>query len=337
MIGASAGGVYALKELVASIPGDFDVPIFIVQHLAAAVRSYLPEILSAAGPLKAIHPADNDPVAPGTIYIAPPDHHMLVEKDRIIVRKGPKENRFRPSIDALFRSAAYSYGPGAIGIVLTGLLNDGTSGMWSIKRLGGIGIIQEPEEALYPSMPTSVLEYVNVDFSVPISEMAGLLSRLVKEPVQDKPDLSSEEHTRMKREITIAAQENAFERGVMEMGPLTPLTCPECNGTLITIREGKLIRYRCHTGHAFTSDALLAEVTKSVEENIWKSIRSLEETVMLLEQIGKNYEENGQPEEAEEFYNKARVTRERARKLHDFVFQQEQYSEDLRSHKPEGA
>lgn len=328
VIGASAGGVYALKEIVASLPSDFMASIFVVLHVSPHSPSFLPQILSHASPLKATHPNDGEPILPGHIYVAPPDHHLLVEYDQVIVKKGPKENRFRPSIDALFRSAAYSYGPRVIGLVLTGMLDDGTSGMWSVKRLGGLSLIQEPEDALYSSMPDNVLNYVDVDYRLPIADIGPLLCELIQETVPDKPDLEPQERERMETEVNIAAQDNAFEMGIIDMGELTPLTCPECNGALVSIKEGKLIRYRCHTGHAYTASSLLAETTKVVEESFWKALRSLEETVILLEQSGRHFAEGGNQTAAEQFLTKALETRERARKTHAFVFQQEQYSED---------
>ncbi|WP_080057235.1 chemotaxis protein CheB [Spirosoma aerolatum] len=328
VIGASAGGVYALKELVAALPSDFQPALFVVQHVSPHAPSYLPDILTTAGHLIATHPLDGELIQPGHIYIAPPDHHLLVEYDQVIVKKGPKENRFRPSIDALFRSAAYTYGPRVIGIVLTGMLDDGTSGMWSIKRLGGTCIIQEPEEAMYASMPSSVLNYVDVDYSLPVADMALLLIRLTKETVMEKPALSKEEEKRLETEVNIAAQDSAFDLGILNMGELTPLTCPECNGALISIKEGKLIRYRCHTGHAFTASSLLAETTKVVEESYWKAVRSLEETVLLLENSGKQFAEGGNEDAAEQFLEKAAFMRERARITRKFAMEQEKYSED---------
>ena len=327
VIGASAGGVYALKNLVASLPADFDASIFVVLHISPHSPSYLPDILTAAGPLVAVHPKDGEPVLHGRIYIAPPDHHLLIEYDQVVVKKGPKENRFRPSIDALFRSAAYTYGPRVIGVVLTGMLDDGTSGMWSVKRLGGLTIVQEPEDAMYSSMPDSVLNHVKVDYCVPISSMASLLTRLSNETVQVKHEGTPKEMQLMETEVNIAAQDNAFEMGILDLGEFTPLTCPECNGALVSIKEGILIRYRCHTGHAFTASSLLAETTKTVEESFWKAARSLEETVILLEQSGKLFAEGGNGEAAEQFFAKARETRERARRTHEMAFQQEQFSE----------
>jgi two-component system chemotaxis response regulator CheB len=330
VIGASAGGVYALKELVEALPPDFKASLFVTLHVSPHSPSYLPDILTSAGPLQAVHPKDGELVQPGRIYIAPPDHHLLVEYDQVIVKKGPKENRFRPSIDALFRSAAYTYGPRVIGVVLTGMLDDGTSGMWSINRLGGLTIVQEPDDAMYSSMPDNVLNHVEVDYRIPVSEMAALLTRLSNETVTTKPDLTPDEQERMETEVNIAAQDNAFELGILDLGELTPLTCPECNGALVSIKEGKLIRYRCHTGHAFTASSLLAETTKVVEESFWKAVRSLEETVILLEQSGRQFAEGGNEAAADQFFAKARETRERARMTHEMAFRQEKFSEDSR-------
>src|SRR5256885_7605157 len=153
VLGASAGGVESLKDVLSKLPAKLPAAVCLVLHVPAYQPSSLPEILTKCGKLKAIHPADGAKIKPGFIYVAPPDHHLLIEKDHLAVTKGPKENRFRPSIDALFRSAAYSYGPRAIGIVLSGALDDGTSGLWSVKRLGGIAIIQEPSDARFESMP----------------------------------------------------------------------------------------------------------------------------------------------------------------------------------------
>ena len=329
VIGASAGGVYALRDLAAALPPDFGAAVFVVLHVSAHSPSYLPGILDHAGPLKATHPKDGESIQRGHIYVAPPDHHLLLEHEQVIVKKGPKENRFRPSIDALFRSAAYTYGSRVIGVVLTGLLDDGTSGMWSVKRLGGLGVIQEPDDALHPSMPDSVLQHVDVDYQVPITELAPLLCRLIDETVPDKPKLPENELNRMETEIQIAAQVNAFEMGILDMGEPTPLTCQECSGALVSIKEGKLIRYRCHTGHAYTASALLADVTKTVEESFWKAVRSLEETVILLEQSGKQFAEGGNMAAAEQFFQKARETRERAVRTREYIFEQERVSEDM--------
>jgi two-component system chemotaxis response regulator CheB len=216
------------------------------------LATYLLSLIGIAQYLQYWH-KDGDMIESSRIYVAPPDHHMLIENNRILVKKGPKENRFRPSIDALFRSAAYVYGSRVIGIVLSGLLDDGTSGLWSIRRLHGLCIIQSPEDAEFPSMPNNVLEYVDVDYNVSIQEMGPLLHRLTQEQAPELNSISEEELSRLRMEVQIAAQDNAFNMGVLDLGPYTPYTCPECHGTLVQIEEGMHKRFRCHTGHSFTS------------------------------------------------------------------------------------
>lgn len=330
VIGASAGGVLALVDLFKSLPSDFEGYLVVVQHLSPYAPSILPQILSRSGHLTAVHPKDGDILMKNTVYVAPPDHHLLVEADKLIVKKGPKENRFRPSIDALFRSAAYNYGPRVIGVVLSGLLDDGTSGLWSIKRHSGLGIIQHPDDAEFPSMPQNVMEYVEVDHAVPVKEMGSLLHRLTQERAPEAPMLDKWEEKRLRMEINIAAQDNAFDMGLLEEGPFTPLTCPECNGALVQFTEGKIMRYRCHTGHAFTDSALLAGVTKSVEESLWKTVRALEEAILILQQSARQFEKAGKEETAALFYRKAKATHEQAQNIRNQIFKQERLSEDLR-------
>ena len=333
VIGASAGGITALMAIVKSIPKGFAGYIFVVLHIPPSSPSNLPAILKAAGLLDAVHPRDGELLKRGRIYVAPPDHHMLLEGNKVLIKKGPEENRFRPSIDALFRSAAYVYGPRVIGIVLSGLLNDGTSGLWSVKRLGGLTIVQDPADANFPSMPINVLEYVEVDHSVPATEIGVILVKLVREMAPRKPKVSKEHMALLKMEVIISKQDNAFSLGIMEAGELTPFTCPECNGVLVRLAEGKFIRFRCHTGHAYTASSLLADVSKSVEEKLWQAMRGLEETTLLLTQIGNHFHERGLADEGDLFIAKAEMTTRRARVIHDSVFRQELLSEDLRNAK----
>jgi two-component system chemotaxis response regulator CheB len=330
VIGASAGGVIALVDLFRSMPADFDGYLLVVQHLSPYSPSVLPQILSRSGPFKAEHPKDGDTLKKNTIYVAPPDHHLLIESNKLIVKKGPKENRFRPSIDALFRSAAYNYGPRVIGVVLSGLMDDGTSGLWSIKRHNGLGVIQHPADAEFPSMPQNVMEFVDVDHAVPVSQMGALLHRLTNEPAPEAPVLEKRETELLRMEINIASHDNAFDMGLLEKGPFTPLTCPECNGALVLFTEGRIVRYRCHTGHAFTDSSLLAGVTKAVEENLWKTVRALEEAIIILQQSARQFEQAGKEETAALFYQKAKETHEQAHAIRKQIFKQERLSEDLR-------
>lgn len=326
VIGSSAGGVNALKQLTSALPRDLPASIFIVQHMATDVPSYLPEILTHAGPLKAVHAQDGQPIEQGVIYVATPDHHLIIEGENMLVKKGPKENNFRPAIDALMRSAAYWYKTRVIGIVLTGYLNDGTSGLWSVKQFGGITVIQDPVDALYPDMPRNVLEYVEVDYILPLAEIAPMVTGLVKAPAGEPVDVQPLMQQRVEVEIDIAKQHNAFEKGISNMGKTSGLTCPECGGSLTEIKEGKSTRFRCHTGHGFSSTSLLSEITQSVEMRLWQSLRSMEEGVMLLEQLAAQRDQAGASADADELFRKAALLRENARTLLDFIYSKGQLS-----------
>ncbi|MGI4742648.1 MAG: chemotaxis protein CheB [Janthinobacterium lividum] len=330
VIGASTGGVTALMTLVQALPPDFPAPIFIVLHVSADSPSVLPQLLGSVSALPVRHPKDGEIVATGVIYVAPPDHHLLLDGDRVLVTRGPKENRFRPSIDALFRSAAYTYGPRVIGVVLTGYLDDGTSGLWSVQRMGGLTIVQEPQDAEQPSMPTNALEFVAADYVVPLTQLGPLLGRLTQERAPAKTRLPAAELDLLKIELTIAKQGGGFELGIIDKGKLTPFTCPDCHGALTQLVEGKLICYRCHTGHAYTVSALLSEVTQSVESMLYQSMRGLEETKMLLQNLGNYFAEDHQESVAKLFFKKADETGQQARVVHDSILKHEALSGDLR-------
>lgn len=316
VIGASAGGFEVVKNLASQLPEDLTVPVFVVMHVSASHPSILPEILARVWQLPAIHPRDGGKIEPGVIYVAPPDHHLLIDNGHVAVKRGPKENGFRPSIDALFRSAAYSYGPGAIGVVLSGALHDGASGLWSIKRLGGTAIVQDPYEAEYASMPRSALEYVEADYKVRSTEVGPLLVRLVNgntdREMETEIPMDKELEKRIAKEVNIAAGTHLSHKAILELGELTPFTCPLCQGTLVSINEGKLFRFRCHTGHGFSEDALLEDVMEATGETIVQVARGLQEAEMLLTHIGQHIRDNGNTVRAEKFFAKAREIGKRA-------------------------
>ncbi|SDY81121.1 chemotaxis protein CheB [Hymenobacter psychrophilus] len=335
VIGASAGGVTALLALAKTLPTDFPAPIFVVLHVAADSPSIMPQLINSVSALHAKHPENGEVVQPGVIYLAPPDHHLLLEDDRVLVTRGPKENRFRPSIDALFRSAAYTYGPRVLGVVLTGYLDDGTSGLWSVQRMGGLAIVQDPRDAEQPAMPTNALEFVTADYLVPLVELGSLLVRLTQEPAPAPAELPADQLDLLQIEVTIAKQGGGFELGIIDKGHLTPFTCPECHGALTQLIEGQLIRYRCHTGHAYTVSALLSEVTESVESLLYQSLRGLEETQLLLQNLGAHFQTEKQAEVAALFLRKAAETGQRARLVHDSILQHEALSGDLQFYQKE--
>ncbi|HKP69053.1 MAG TPA: chemotaxis protein CheB [Pyrinomonadaceae bacterium] len=337
VVGASAGGFEALKGLVAGLPPDFPAPVFVVWHMSPDVRGVLPEVLNRSDTLPAAHAYDREHIQNSRIYVAPPDRHMLVENGHVRVTRGPKENRFRPAIDPLFRSAAYHYGPSVIGIVLSGALDDGTSGLWTIKHRGGIAIVQDPNDAEVPSMPENAIREVAVDFTVAVAEMPRLLvtlleSRELQRHTVAARNTSELELQQLEAEIRIAAEDTALDT-VMRLGELTPYTCPECQGVLSALRDGNITRFRCHTGHAFTTDSLLASVTESIENGLWSAVRGVDESIILLNHMGDHFAEVNEPRLAALFFKKANEARARNELIRKAVLSHEQFSADsLRVH-----
>ena len=284
VIGASAGGVEALMELTSALPKDFPAAVFIVLHVAPYGTSVLPAILNRRGALRAMQPADGQAIKAGEIYIAPPDHHLLVRRGTMRLTRGPAENGHRPAIDTLFRSAAVSYGRQVIGVVLTGMLDDGTAGLQAIKMRGGLAIAQEPGSALFSSMPRSAVENVEMDFVVPLAEIAPILTRLVREamPGESEDAVPDSEE----QEVKIAElDKNALESA--RLGTPSAFSCPDCHGVLWEAQEGKLLRYRCRVGHAFTPDSLMAAQSQSLEEALWVALRALEESAAMARRLGE--------------------------------------------------
>lgn len=309
VVGASAGGVEALTKFLQGLPRGLDVTFLIVMHLAPEPRSLLANVLQRYSPFPISAPDDGEPMRRGHIYVARPDHHLLVDRGRIRIARGPRENRNRPAVDALFRSAAYAYGHRVIGVVLTGALDDGTVGLWWVKERGGATVVQDPEEALHPSMPRSALAHVEVDHVAQVEAMGPLLLRLTSERVKPRKAPVSEE---LRVETAIARESRAPQLGVMELGPITPFTCPECHGVLVRLKGGGVNRFRCHTGHAFTTTTLLAEVTQGVEKMMWGSIRAIEESVLLLRELALHARGNKDLKAARLLEKKAREAQQRA-------------------------
>ena len=291
VIGASAGGIEALRSLVAGLPADFPAPICIVVHLSPQSPGVLHEILNRVGTIAAARARSAERLRGGRIYVAPPDCHLVVEPGRVRVTKGPKENRFRPAIDPLFRSAAQVYGPAAIGVILTGNLDDGTAGLWAVKQLGGMAIVQDPDDALFPSMPSSALRHVRVDYCIPLTEVAPLLVRLTSQPVpvMEAP-IGSEQ---MEVEVKIAKEQNAIDAGIERVGTPSSFACPDCHGVLLQLEEGGRIRFRCHTGHAYSVESLLAAVGEGIEDSLWNAVRALEEGSLLMHRMAEHLGTHG--------------------------------------------
>ena len=327
VIGTSTGGIEALNELVAALPRDLKAAVFITLHVAPYSQGILPEILERAGHLPASNARDLEKIEQGRIYVAPPDRHLLVEPSgHVRVTRGPRENRFRPAIDPLFRSAAYAFGPRVIGVILTGWLDDGAAGLWAVKERGGTAIVQNPEEAFAPAMPLNAIKRVEVDHIVPLKEIAPLLVRLTEAPsVEEGARPVSEE---MEIEVKIAREENALESGIMKWGEPSVYACPECHGVLLQLKEGGNFRFRCHTGHAYSVDSLLAEFTEKTEESLWNAIRAIEEGVLLMRDLARHFSEHHNGPDAETLLRKADESQRRSDVVRQVVTSHEKPSRE---------
>lgn len=294
LIGASSGGVAALLELVAQLPAQLNAVIGVVLHIGSR-QSILPELLSSRGKWRAVHPTDGEHYAPGNMYVAPPDHHMLFEADAVRLNRGPRENHARPAVDPLFRSAALGWREQAIGVVLTGDLDDGTAGLYAIKACGGTAIVQDPATAVEPSMPASALRNVAVDHCLPLAEIAPALARLAGQGRMSTP-VPPDPH--VQREHAIFEGKQPMEN-LSNVGTLSALTCPECGGGLWEMKQAKPLRYRCHTGHAFTAGSLDNAQANAAEHALWASVRALKEREMLLRRLANVAQVTGDPAQAE--------------------------------------
>lgn len=285
VIGTSAGGLNAVITLVSQLQEQFKAPILVVQHISAdATGNVLLDALNRLGKLKCEHAVNGTKLENGHLYLAPSDHHLMIDDDeRILVTKGAQENRSRPAIDPLFRSAAVVFSNKVIGILLTGYLDDGTAGLIAIQRCGGTCIVQDPADAEYPDMPQNALNQIKVDYCVPLLEMGGLLYQLLAQKAAKRKPIPKD----ILIETKIAKRVLSDLPAVNALGDQVPFNCPGCGGVLWKMDEGSSIRYRCHTGHAYTAASLLAEQNMKIEETMWTALRMFEERKNLLTTIAK--------------------------------------------------
>jgi two-component system chemotaxis response regulator CheB len=288
VIGASMGGIEAMKKLLASLPGNIGASLFAVLHLHPNSPSMLHKMLATKTSLPIKFAEDGAVPRQGMVYLAPPDHHLILEEKRMILSHGPRENRFRPAIDTLFRSAAVAHTTRVIGVVLTGMLDDGSAGLQAIKECGGIAVVQDPADADFPEMPKSALNAVKADHCVSLEKMAELLAELTLTPAA-KPQAVP---TRLKQEVSMS-------KGIIEpdieaniLGTPAPFICPDCGGSLSELTEGNVMRYRCHEGHAFTALSFLDAQWEKVEYSLWAAVRVMEEQANMLKKMAKQHGQN---------------------------------------------
>lgn len=317
-IGASAGGIPSLRRIVEQLPSTLTASVMVVVHIGQGA-SVLPKILQRHASVPCSHAVDGEPIRPGHIYVAPPDYHLLVRGDRLALSHGPREHHTRPAIDPLFMSAARSYGPSVIGIVLSGALSDGAAGLLAIKSSGGKVIVQDPEDALNEGMPRSALQFVEPDAVLPADEIAGAALRLFESlpPAQNRGRVVTFDQNDL---LTERIQEDFVEQADdQRAGELTPFTCPDCGGTLWQAELNGLLSFRCHVGHTWGWEALAQYKSDQLESALWASVRLLVERATLNRQVSAHAREVGVPEQSERFDEQAERDQQYAKLIRDLI------------------
>jgi two-component system chemotaxis response regulator CheB len=318
VMGASTGGVDALTSVMGGLPPGLPASLFVVCHFPTDGRSVLPEILSRAGPLLATHAVEGEPVLPGHVYIAPPDHHLLLQPgERMQLNRGPRENHFRPAIDPLFRSAACFYGPRVIAVVLTGALGDGTAGLLAVRAAGGIAVVQDPADAIVAEMPSRAASIAGADHVVPVTRLASLLTELIQQPDPAPGDSSMSDPIEKMPDIVNADMDEQVNNA--RRGRVTVFSCPECGGCLWQVDELPLVRFRCHVGHAYNAEALLSEQASALEAALWTAVRTFKERNLLARQLAARERQRGEAKSAERFEEQAALAQRYGELIQQYV------------------
>jgi two-component system chemotaxis response regulator CheB len=307
VVGASAGGVEALRTMAAGLPPDLPASVLVTLHMPMGGTSALAAILDRAGPLPATAAGDGEALEHGRVYVARPDHHMLVVDGAVVLSHGPTENGHRPAINALFRSAAIARGAAVTGVLLSGLLDDGVAGLLAIGARGGRVVVQSPEDALYPSMPQHALQALTPDHVVAAADLGAVLAKIAAEPMDADPDQPAE---LLRWENQLASTAAGAEPAGARVGVPSGYTCPDCSGVLSDIDSG--VRYRCRVGHAWTAEALLAAQGSALERALWTALRTLEEKVELSRKLAALARARGSRQTSERYERQALETSEAA-------------------------
>ena len=301
VIGGSAGGLQVLQTIVSALPWDLPAAIFVVLHTTEDSPGVIPEILNRYSKLPVMYAVHNAPILPSRVYVAPAgQRHMFLDRGKVLLEPGPRENRSRPSIDALFRSASIAYGNHVIGVVLTGNLDDGTAGLLGIKNRGGLAIVQDPEEAVAPSMPSNAIEAADVDFILPADQIGPKLTELASTQGSETVHLIPNGATRM------SSTGQTY-------------SCPECGGVLEEAEDGGMLRFRCRVGHLYSPESLMADQTQAVERALWAAVRSMEEQAEFSNRLAESSREKRRPRLARRFAEKAESSRDNASVLRELL------------------
>jgi two-component system, chemotaxis family, protein-glutamate methylesterase/glutaminase len=319
VIGTSAGGTLAVPDLLSQLRVDMNITVFVVIHMTK--RSIADMFIKRAQKhttLKCKIPRNGESIKSGYIYFAKPDHHLLIINEKIMLGKGPMENRYRPSIDTLFRSAAATFDHRVIGIILTGMLEDGAAGMVAIKRSGGRCIIQDPNEAEYPDMPNAALKAVKADHIIPVNEMGSAISDIIQ-----KPGRKSKIPDDIRKEAKIAERVHIGIKALEDIGENSVFSCPDCGGNLWKLKENGSHRYRCHVGHAFTEQGLLTAMEVTTESALWTALRILDEKRNLLENLADKEKRKGSKQTAARYTKRIKELSQQIEHLKRVLFKTE--------------
>ncbi len=319
VLGASMGGTEALTTLLSRLPSDFSAGLCVVQHTSPSSPGFLADVLGRRCALPVTNARDGEPFRPGQVYVAPPDRHLLLKQGKLRVVRGPRENRVRPALDPLFRSAAVTYGARVIGVVLTGLQNDGSAGLAAIKRCGGLALVQHPDDAAFPEMPRHALQALQdvggVDHCLTLAEMPELLTKLSREEVSAGPLVPHD----IALEVDIAERVMSDIPKEEAIGQHTALGCPECGGPLREMDDRAVKRYRCHVGHAYTAEALLADQSDATEKALWIALRILEERANMLREMARDERTRGRGYATAQFNERAAEVEQHAQSVRQLL------------------
>lgn len=328
VIGASAGGTEATKQLLHSLPATLDAAVLIVIHTSNHVGSMLPQVLQRASRLPVVQPTDWTRIEKGTVYIAPADRHMIVEGDLLRIIQGPRENLHRPAIDPLFRSAASSYGRRVIGIILSGSLDDGTAGLMLVRARGGQAIVQDPDDAMFSPMPQNALKQVPDAVVLALEEIPDEVARMSREEIPDEAPAKQPQDSQPVKETKIAEFDMQEIENENRPGHPSAFACPDCGGVLWEIEGNGFLRFRCRVGHAFTARHLGAEQRHAIETALWSALRALEESASLYRRMAERANHSSYDRTAEQFEERAGNTTTNARVLREFLIRVNQQEED---------
>lgn len=302
VVGGSSGALPVLQHIVREFPENFPSSIFVVIHVSPDAPSHLPEIINRSGPLFAAFAENEEKIAPSRIYIAPPDQHLVISDGAMRLTRDPRENRSRPAIDPLFRSAARSYGDRVIAVLLSGLHDDGVQGLQVVGRSGGTVIVLKPDETPFPQMPENAIKYDHPDFILPVKDIFPKLRELVA-------NFQGGIEMRGNHEVT------------EDTGPASGYVCPDCGGALFEESKPRIPHFRCRIGHSYSLDALLAGENDALETALWAAVRSLQENAELKERTAAMLERHGPNPNAARMREDAKAQRQQSALLREKIIE----------------